>query len=119
MSASISLQTQRGSVSAFQRLQLGRCPTSRTWEHLYGLYRAPVNRDDLRQALAREGIRDSSYGIGNDQPERYCLGIVSGGWAVWYSERGGRNNEVFYETEDEVCSELLLRLVEDPTTRVR
>ena len=41
-----------------------------------------VNRDDLRLALDREGITETSSFVGGDQPERYCLGIVPGGWAV-------------------------------------
>jgi hypothetical protein len=78
-----------------------------------------VNRDDLRLATAHEGIRETSYSIDGDEDETYCLGIAPGGWSVWFSERGHRNDEVFYETEDEACSDLLLRLVKDPTTRVR
>jgi hypothetical protein len=78
-----------------------------------------VNRDDLRLAAALEGISESSCSLGEDHNESYCLGIAPGGWSVWYSERGRRNNELFYETEDEACSDLLLRLVNDPTTRAR
>jgi hypothetical protein len=78
-----------------------------------------VNRDDLRAALAREGVRQSAYNLdGENKAETYCFGIVPGGWAVWYSERGRHNDEVVFDTEDEACSELLLRVVNDPTTRL-
>ena len=76
-----------------------------------------MNRDALRLALAHEGVKKSSYSIETDEDETYCLGIVPGGWTVWFSERGRRIDEVFYETEDEACSDLLLRCVGDPTTR--
>jgi len=49
--------------------------------------------------------------------EAYCLAIVPGGWSVWYAERGERRDEVTFDTEDEACAELLLRVVSDPTTR--
>jgi hypothetical protein len=80
-----------------------------------------VNRDDLRLALDREGVRPMAYDL---DPSRlsddvHCLTIVPGGWSVWYAERGKRVDEVFFETEDEACAELLLRVVSDPTTRRR
>lgn len=80
---------------------------------------APVNRDELRIALEREGVQPTAYDLepGRLSEERYCLAIVPGGWSVWFAERGRRNNEMFFETEDEACAELLLRVVTDPTTR--
>jgi hypothetical protein len=51
--------------------------------------------------------------------ETYCLAIVPGGWPVWFAGRGNRNDEVFFETEDEARAELLLRVVSDPTIRRR
>lgn len=77
-------------------------------------HRSPVNRDDLRLAAAREGISDTSYSIDGDRDETYCLGIAPGGWSVWFSERGNRNEEAFYETENEACSELLLASSKTP-----
>ena len=79
-----------------------------------------LNRHTLRLALDREGIRHNAYSIGGEErPESYCLGIVPGGWAVWYAERGHRNDLTVFDTEDEACSELLLKLINDPTTRPR
>ena len=43
--------------------------------------------------------------------ETHCLAIAPGGWTVLYAERGQRRDEVFFETEDEACAELLLRVV--------
>ena len=80
-----------------------------------------MNREQLREALEREGVRPTAYDIdpGRLSEDRHCLAIVPGGWAVWFAERGRRIDEEFFETEDEACAELLLRLVSDPTTRQR
>jgi len=77
-----------------------------------------MNRAELRAAAQREGIRESSYSLdGGLPPEQYVLAIAEGGWIVYYSERGQRSGETFFDTEDEACSYLLLKLVGDPTTR--
>lgn len=79
-----------------------------------------MNRADLVGRARAEGIRDSAYSLdGGMPPETYVLAIEEGGWSVYYSERGSRVGERRFETEDEACSDLLLRLVEDPTTRER
>ncbi len=77
-----------------------------------------MNREGLRRRAVAEGIRSSVYSLeGGLPPETYVLSIEPGGWAVYYSERGERVDEHRYETEDEACADLLLRLIEDPTTR--
>ena len=79
-----------------------------------------MNRRELRAAAEREGTRDNAYSLDGGLPvEQFVLSIVEGGWSVYYSERGKRNDETFFDTEDEACSELLLKLVSDPTTRLR
>jgi hypothetical protein len=80
-----------------------------------------VNRDELRNALEREGVQPTAYDLDPNRlsDETYCLAIVPGEWSVWFAERGNRNDEVFFETEDEACAELLLRVISDPTTRRR
>jgi hypothetical protein len=77
-----------------------------------------VNRDDLRRALDREGVRPTAYDLdpGRLSEDVYRLAIVPGGWLVWFAERGKRVHEVFFETEDEACAEILLRVVSDPTS---
>jgi hypothetical protein len=77
-----------------------------------------VNREELRTAARREGIRDSAYSLDGGLPhETYVLATVEGGWSVYYSERGKRVDETFFDTEDEACSFMLQKLVGDPTTR--
>jgi len=67
-----------------------------------------MNREALRTAAEREGIRDSAYSLdGGLPPERYVLAIVDGGWSVYYSERGERTGSTFFDTEDEACSFVL------------
>jgi hypothetical protein len=79
-----------------------------------------VNRLGLETAAAREGIRRSTYSLeGGLPPERYVLGQASDGWEVYYSERGERTDLVHFDTEDEACDHLLMRLLRDPTTRER
>lgn len=79
-----------------------------------------MNRADVRRRAEAEGIRESAYSLeGGLPPERYVLALEEGGWSVYYSERGTRTGERRFETEDEACSDLLLRLVADPTTRER
>lgn len=80
-----------------------------------------MNRQELRLALEREGVQPAAYDLnpGRLTDEAYCLAIAAGGWSVWFAERGERRDEVIFDTEDEACAELLLRVVEDPTTRMR
>ena len=79
----------------------------------------PMNREDLRRALDREGVRPMAFDLSPNRlsDDVYCLAIVPGGWSVWFAEHGERRDEVLFETEDEACAELLLRVVGDPTTR--
>ena len=77
-----------------------------------------MNRDELRSRAEAEGIRSSAYSLdGGMPPETYVLAIEDGDLSVYYSERGTRVGETRYETEDEACSDLLLRLINDPTIR--
>jgi hypothetical protein len=79
-----------------------------------------MNRSELREVLDRDRIRPSSYSLeGGGPDEAYCLERSRGGWAIFYSERGNRNDEQWFATEDEACTALLEWILADPTTRVR
>jgi hypothetical protein len=56
---------------------------------------ACVNREELRRALEREGVRPTAYSLNPDRlsDDVYCLTIVAGGWSVWFAERGKKNAE--------------------------
>lgn len=51
--------------------------------------------------------------------EKYVLAEEDGQWAVYYSERGERRDEMIFDSEQEACDQLFLWLVEDRTTRMR
>jgi hypothetical protein len=77
-----------------------------------------VNRSDFVDAANREKVRPDAYSFEGGFPsERYVLDVEPGGWVVYYSERGERVGESHFETEDEACSELLMRLLKDRSTR--
>ena len=78
------------------------------------------NRTELREAFEDLGIDEYSYSLdGSGQNESYCLERSSGGWAVFYSERGNRNDEQWYPAEAQACRRLLEWVISDPTTRRR
>ena len=79
-----------------------------------------MNRDELQRILNDRGIRARSYSLDSGSAnDRYCIERSSGGWATFYSERGNRNNERWFSTEDQACRHLLETLLADPTTRTR
>lgn len=78
-----------------------------------------VDRGPLREALDREGIAPSSYSLDGEDPEnRYVLAVRPGAWAVFFYARGRVMDRAEFDTEDEACSELLLKVVRDPMTRM-
>jgi hypothetical protein len=95
-------------------------PALRNEQRLRSEQYVVVDRVSLRAALDREGIAPSSYSLdGDDLENRYVLAIRPGGWAVFFYARGREMDRAEFETEDEACSELLLRVLRDPTTRIR
>jgi hypothetical protein len=89
---------------------------------------ALVNRGALLAALERERVNPSAYALAgaaldelpsSDLEGRYVLAVRPGGWAVYFKERGREVGRVEFDTEDEACSEFLLRVTADPTTRIR
>lgn len=77
-----------------------------------------MNRSSLRELLASEHVRNDAYSLDGDRDESMCLEPLAGGWAVYYSERGLRSVERWFETEDEACQFLASRLLADPSNRV-
>ena len=79
-----------------------------------------MNRTQLQQAFESENVDPRAYDFsGSNIGEQYVLEPRPGGWSVYYSERGGKNDETFFDTEDEACHELMNRVLKDPTTRRR
>lgn len=77
-----------------------------------------MNRNELKDLLEREGISDSSFTFDPDSAdEQYVLATETGGWTVYYAERGLRSGERNFDTEDEACTFLFEILLRDGTTR--
>jgi hypothetical protein len=77
-----------------------------------------MNKEELRQILGREGIREDVYQLeGGLDSEAYTLEKEDEHWSVYYSERGLKSGKVNFPTESEACEHLLAMIREDPTTR--
>jgi hypothetical protein len=77
---------------------------------------------ELQRALDAAGIRPDTYDLdprGFSLPsERYCIRQEGPArWVTYYSERGHRNREGIWITEDEACRSLLDLLMHDRTVR--
>lgn len=49
--------------------------------------------------------------------EKYVLELVPGGWTTYYAERGLRQGERRFDTEDEACDVFYDWVVSDRTTQ--
>ena len=79
----------------------------------------PMNRQELREALRSECIRDDAYDLnGGHLPEKYTLGEADGKWFVYYSERGLESGKQEFASETDACTYLLNKLKKDPTAYV-
>src|SRR5262245_35030229 len=113
-------QSSRRSIDSSDRAMATRRHNCRSaWPRRRGIVQSVlVDRERLQAAAARAGIPRSAFHLPN-QDDRvrivdddiYVLEIVEGGWAVYYLERGRRLSEEVFDTEDEACSELLMRLM--------
>ena len=79
-----------------------------------------MNRTQLQKVFETEDVDPQAYDFnGSSTGEQYVLELRAGGWSVYYSERGGKNDESFFDSEHEACHELMNRVLKDPTTRRR
>jgi hypothetical protein len=77
-----------------------------------------MNRRSLRDLLDVEGVDRRSYRLdGSSLDEALSLARVSGGWRVWFTERGQAVDAHEFETEDEACLYLAERLLSDDSNR--
>jgi hypothetical protein len=78
-----------------------------------------VDRMSLQDLLDRERVRRDSYDLdGSAHDESLCLEPGAGGWIAFYSERGNRTGERWFETEHEACDFLANRLLADASNQV-
>jgi hypothetical protein len=79
-----------------------------------------MHRARLERILDGFGVRPNAYDlISGRRDEAYTMIDESDGWHVFYSERGGRNEERTFPSEEEAALDLLERIARDPTTRAR
>jgi hypothetical protein len=77
-----------------------------------------MTKEELVEALTELGVPDSFYYLkGGLPPDRHTLEERQGTWAVYYAEKGNRNSEAVFTTEDEACRELLRRVISDNAVR--
>lgn len=77
-----------------------------------------MNAAQLDAELIAAGIRCGVYSVsGEGDDDVYVLSEESGGWAVYYAERGERMDERLHGNEADACADLRERVLGDPTTR--
>ena len=78
-----------------------------------------MNKAELLQRLQEAKINPHAYCLEGGSPgDSYVLSDEGyGKWAVYYSERGERNNEKIFRSESEAYDELHRRVMKDLTTR--
>ena len=77
-----------------------------------------MDRVTLKALLDAEQVDPAAYSLEGGMPsEAYVLEPRAADWAVYYSERGLRSDEVVFHTENEACSYLLDLVLSDDTTR--
>jgi len=71
-----------------------------------------MNSSDLINELQRLGVPSSWYLIGDKgiTDDKTVLRLTDNQWSVYYSERGDQFKLKTFETEDDACDELLLRM---------
>jgi hypothetical protein len=78
-----------------------------------------MDRNALLTLLRSGRVRPDAYALDGSAPdEAMCLQAAAGGWTVFYSERGQRSGERWFETEHEACDFLAERLLADGGNRV-
>jgi hypothetical protein len=74
---------------------------------------------ELRRALAALGVQRRAVSIDGVEAteEQYRLECDGGFWAVYYCERGNKNELRHFATEEDACEHFLTIVRNDPTTR--
>ena len=79
-----------------------------------------MNRRELQAILEAEDFLRSAYELEGGTPDdTYCLEGRGYEWAVYYSERGQRNDEEIFFSEDEACNYFLELMRRTPSTKRR
>lgn len=83
-----------------------------------------MDRDGVRLLLERRGVRPDAFSCAFSlesavAEQAYCLERSRGGWSVYYFDRGNRNDQRWFQTEEEALEAFRDWVLADPTTRRR
>ena len=73
-----------------------------------------MNIEKLKNIFVECGVPRNLYnfeGTGR-KDERFCLEFVNGRWNVFFSERGCKTTDLFFDSEEEACLYLYNELIE-------
>ena len=76
-----------------------------------------MNRTELRNELIRMDIREDAYEIDQPANESECYVLKPSSWEVFYAERGAKMGLRIFQSEQEACEYLLLRVATDPSAK--
>lgn len=66
---------------------------------------------ELRTRLKEQRIPEDAYTLlSKEKSESLCLQEIEGRWVVFYSERGMRTNQKYFDEEDLACHHFLLTI---------
>lgn len=71
-----------------------------------------MDKKEFKKIAKKRGITDFLYNVdmkGRDD-ERFCLVCSDGKWNVYYSERGCKTTNMFFNTEEEALQYMLNEL---------
>jgi hypothetical protein len=78
-----------------------------------------MDRKALEARLRAEDVSPDAFSIGVDRDETYSvIPDAPGEFRVYYSERGHGRDERVHSDEASALEDLLVRLLDDPTTRI-
>ena len=73
-----------------------------------------MNREKLHTILIKKKITPLAYSLSGGLPnEKYVLEQGIENWSVYYSERGQKNGERTFSTENDACQYMLQLLLND------
>ena len=79
-----------------------------------------MNKDELKHILDNERFSPRIYDLnGGMLNDRLCLSDEGGRWCVYYTERGIRFSEEWFDSESDACECLLHRLRDLPASETR
>lgn len=77
-----------------------------------------MTRQELQRRLQVEGISPGAYDLfGEGRDNVYCLEETAAGWLVYFRERGLRDWQHLFSSEDDACKFLLTKIQSDPGAR--